>query len=87
MALFRYEIQKGGENRTFSEAGIRNPGDGTLESDHELNSPYLKLIEDQPSTPPTPPNASVVASQDAPAAPVTPAAQNTAQDISKEADK
>lgn len=55
---FRYQIEKGAEHRDFAEEGVRRISDAALESDHELFSPYLTIIEDKPaeqaSTPPAP---------------------------------
>jgi len=46
---YKYQIEKGQESRIFANA--RNLGDGTVESDTELSSPWLTLVNDK-STPP-----------------------------------
>lgn len=71
--MYRYQIQKGAENRSFAGDGVRNLGNGTIESDHELTSQYLTLVKDeQPQAPPAPPQNAPTA----PAPPQTPPAQS-----------
>jgi hypothetical protein len=68
--MYRYQIKKGEESRLF--ANSRNPGNGTVESDVELFSPYLTLIADNSTsdtmtaTKPDLPQAAPVASPPTP---------------------
>lgn len=52
--MHRYQIKQGYEHVTFGGDGVRNLGDGTVESDVELNSPLLTIVSesDQMTTAP-----------------------------------
>lgn len=72
---YKYQIEKGQEHRIF--AGAKNLGDGTVESDTELNSVYLTLI--QPIVQPVAPTVAPSVTPPAPqvANPVPPVQTNT----------
>lgn len=46
--MYQYQIQKGAENRIFANA--RNLGNGIVESDEPLYSPYLTEIKGETVT-------------------------------------
>lgn len=48
----RYKIKEGHENRVFVDS--RRISENTIESDEELNSPYLSPIADDPAPPSAP---------------------------------
>lgn len=49
--MYRYKIKEGAESRTFGGDGVRNLGNGVVESDHALTSPYLTILSDDPDQP------------------------------------
>lgn len=62
--MYRYQKKQGEDHRIFSQDGVRNLSNGIVESDHELNSPYLELVQEAevaPQAAQTPPAASVQA--------------------------
>lgn len=82
--MYRYQVKPGEEHRTFGGDGVRNLGDGIVESDQELNSVHLTPIEDKPVAP-VAPQAPAVPAVAAPAqqaqlpAPAQPANQGEAK--------
>lgn len=44
--MYRYKVKPGSEHLIVGGDGVRNLGDGTVESNHELNSPYLEMIKE-----------------------------------------
>lgn len=71
--MYRYQIKKGEEHLKFGGDGVRNIGDGTVESDHELTNPHLKPINDAPAQPPaasvSPPSVAPASQPSQPASP------------------
>lgn len=63
--MYRYEIKKGAENRTF--AGGRRVSENMLESDEPLQSSYLTLVTDGMGA--NPPQETSVASPESPTNP------------------
>jgi hypothetical protein len=41
--MYRYKIKQGAEDKVFAGDGVKNLGNGVIESDHELTNPYLVL--------------------------------------------
>jgi hypothetical protein len=75
---YKYQIKSGNEERVFAGQGVRNLGNGIVESDQELDSPLLEAIEDKPEqmTASTEQKPAAAANPIAPALPVQPP-QNT----------
>jgi hypothetical protein len=88
--MYKYQIQKGAEARVFAGDGVRNLGDGTVESDHELTSPYLTVVEgekaderEQTQMTATPDKPAQPAQAAVPPAPVVPAEQTKTEEGAK----
>lgn len=59
--MYQYQIKKGAENKVFAGQGVKNLGNGMVESDHELRNPDLTPVEQNteqaaPAPPVSPPN-------------------------------